>query len=118
MISEETNIFRRPIYSELDDKPDKEVTIELSCTLVEGMKEPVTYKPADYNRVSMQSTNSFNRLIHDFKLIGELMNNFSDRFYDGIARLTYQGKTYDMRKMSDVEELRNTAIHFIGFPDL
>ena len=41
-MSEETNIFRHPIYSELDDKPDKEVTIELSSTLVEGMKEPVT----------------------------------------------------------------------------
>ena len=107
--------FPRAIDSELDSIPDKEVTREVSCIIVKEGKEPTDYKQ---NLTRMESTNSFSKLIHDFKYIGKSMNAYPEKFQNGIAKLTYDGKTYNMRNEDEVNELRNKAIHFVGLPDL
>jgi hypothetical protein len=108
-------IFTRAIDSELDRIPNKEVTREVSCIIVEEGKEPADYKQ---NLTQMESTNSFNRLIRDFMYIGMAMNACPERFQNGIVKLTYDSKTYNMRNEEEVKELRSKAIHFVGLPDL
>jgi hypothetical protein len=110
--------FNHMIYSEMDNVPCMEVTRELHCTLIMENKDPVDYKPEGSNETHKESTNSLNKLIHDYAMIGDIMNRFPDMYRDGVIKLTYDGKTYDMRNKKEVEELRETAIHFIGLPDL
>ena len=111
-------VFEHPISSELDGIRNKEVTRELHCTLVVEGKEPEDYKPADGNRTDLESTNSFNNLIRDYRRIAEIMNRYPGMYRDGVVKLTYDGKTYDLRKESETHELKQKAIHFVGLPDL
>ena len=46
------------------------------------------------------------------------MNRYPGMYRDGVVKLTYDGKTYDLRKESETHELRQKAIHFVGLPDL
>ncbi len=111
-------VFDRPVYSELDDIRDKEVTREFHCTLVIEGKEPEYYAPSGGNKTDMESTNSFSNMIRDYRRIAEIMNRYPGMYRDGVIKLTYDGKTYDLRKESETHELRQKAIHFVGLPDL
>lgn len=111
-------VFDHPIYSELDDIRDKEVTRELHCTLVIEGKEPEYYEPFGGNKTDMESTTSFNRIIHDYRQIALIMNRYPGMYRDGVVKVTYDGITYDLRKESDAHKLRKKAIHFVGLPDL
>ena len=111
-------VFDHPIFSELDEIRDKEVTRELHCTLVVEGKEPEDYKPENGNKTDMESTSSFSNMIRDYRRIAEIMNRYPGMYRDGVVKLTYDGKTYDLRKESETHELRQKAIHFVGLPDL
>lgn len=111
-------VFDRPVYSELDDIRDKEVTREFHCTLAVEGKEPEYYEPSGGNKTDLESTNSFSNLIRDYRRIAEIMNRYPGMYRDGVIKLTYDGKTYDLRKESETHELRQKAIHFVGLPDL
>ena len=111
-------VFNHPIYSELDDIRDKEVTREFHCTLVIEGKEPEYYASSGGNKTDMESTNSFSNMIRDYRRIAEIMNRYPGMYRDGVIKLTYDGKTYDLRKESETHELRQKAIHFVGLPDL
>lgn len=111
-------VFDRPVYSELDDIRDKEVTREFHCTLAVEGKEPEYYEPSGGNKTDLESTNSFSNLIRDYKRIAEFMNRYPGMYRDGVIKLTYDGITYDLRKESDTHKLREKAIHFVGLPDL
>jgi hypothetical protein len=111
-------VFDHPIYSELDDIRDKEVTRELHCTLVIEGKEPEYYEPFGGNKTDMESTNSFSNIIRDYRRIAEIMNRYPGMYRDGVVKVTYDGITYDLRKESDTHKLREKAIHFVGLPDL
>ena len=91
-------VFDHPIFSELDGIRNKEVTRELHCTLVVEGKEPEDYKPADGNRTDLESTNSFNNIIRDYRRIAEIMNRYPGMYRDGVVKLTYDGKTYDSKR--------------------
>ena len=110
--------FGHPIYSELDDIRDKEVTREFHCTLVIEGKEPEYYEPLDGNKTDLESTNSFSNIIRDYRRIAEIMNRYPGMYRDGVVKVTYDGITYDLRKESDTHKLREIAIHFVGLPDL
>ncbi len=111
-------VFDHPVFSELDYIRDKEVTREFHCTLVIEGKTPEDYKPSGGNKTDMESTNSFNNMIRDYRQIAEFMNRYPGMYRDGVIKLTYDGKTYDLRKESETHELIQKAIHFVGLPDL
>lgn len=111
-------VFDHPIYSELDETRNKEVTRELHCTLAVEGKEPEDYKPANGNMTDLESTNSLNNIIRDYRRIAEIMNHYPAMYRDGVVKLTYDGKTYDLRKESETHALKEKAIHFVGLPDL
>ena len=110
--------FDHPAFSKIDDIRDKEVTREFHCTLVLEGKEPEYYEPLDGNKTDMESTNSFNNMIRDYRRIATIMNRYPGMYRDGVVKVTYDGITYDLRKESDTHKLREKAIHYVGLPDL
>ena len=112
-MSEPMNVWHRPIHSELDYQPCMEVTTELEITT-----NPLSNSPFKQGiHTDMESTASLDRLISTFVRLGEIMNNV-ESYSNGIAKITYHGKTYNMRNKDEAKELRRVAIHYIGLPDL
>lgn len=106
------NIWHRSIPSDLDYQPCMEVTTELKYSSNFQFSYPKRGIHTD-----MESTASFDRIITDYHRIGQIMNKVPE-FSDGVAKITYHDKTYNMRCDDDVVELRRVAIHYIGLPDL
>lgn len=112
-MSEPMEVWHRPIHSDLDYTPCMEVTTELVFS--SNVQTP------DYLRqgisVTIESTASFARLISIFESLGEIMNN-EESYSNGIAKITYNDKTYNIRNKDEAKELRRVAIHYIGLLDL
>ena len=109
----EPTIWHRPIHSDLDYQPTMEVTTELEIT-----SNPLSNSPFKQGiHTDMESTAGFDRLISTFKSLGEIMNNV-ESYSNGIAKITYHSKTYNMRNKDEAKELRRVAIHYIGLLDL
>ena len=111
-MSESMNVWHHPIHSELDYQPCMEVTTELEYSSNFQFSYPKRGIHTD-----MESTASLDRLISTFVRLGEIMNNV-ESYSNGIAKITYHGKTYNMRNKDEAKELRKVAIHYIGLPDL
>ena len=111
-MSEPMNVWHRPIHSELDYQPCMEVTTELEYSSNFQFSYPKRGIHTD-----MESTASFDRIIRDYHRIGQVMNRIPE-YGDGIVKITYNGKTYNMRNEDEAKELRRVAIHYIGLPDL
>ena len=112
-MSEPMNVWTRPIHSDLDYQPTMEVTTELEVT-----SNPLSNSPFKQGiHTDMESTASFDRIIRDYHRIGQVMNRIPE-YGDGIVKITYNGKTYNMRNEDEAKELRRVAIHYIGLPDL
>jgi uncharacterized protein with HEPN domain len=104
--------------ADLDYKPCMEVKRELSYTFHgKDFLNSINYKPESENKTTLESTASFDKLIRDYEFIGELINRDPDNFRNGIAKLTYNGVTYNMRNKNEVEELKRIAIHYILYYD-
>lgn len=111
-MSEPMNFWYHPIHSDLDYQPCMEVTTELEYSSNFQFSYPKRGIHTD-----MESTASFDKIITDYHRIGQIMNKVLE-FSDGVAKITYHDKTYNMRCDDDVAELRRVAIHYIGLPDL
>lgn len=112
-MSEPMNVWHRPIHSDLDYQPTMEVTTELKFS---GNVQSTNYLKQGIS-TTIESTASFDKLISTFRNLAEIMNHVED-YNNGIAKITYNGKTYNMRCDDDAIELRRVAIHYIGLPDL
>lgn len=108
----EPTIWHHPIHSDLDYQPCMEVTTELEFSSNAQFSYPKRGIHTD-----IESTSSFDRIIRDYHRIGQVMNRIPE-YGNGIVKITYNGKTYNMRNEDDVKELRRVAIHYIGLPDL
>lgn len=112
-MSEPMNVWHHPIHSDLDYLPCMEVITELEVT-----SNPLTNSPFKQGiHTTTVSTAGFDRLISTFKSLGEIMNNV-ESYSNDIAKITYNGKTYNMRNKDEAKELRRVAIHYVGLPDL
>ena len=111
-MSEPMNIWHHSIHSNLDELPCMEVTTELEVT----SNVQFGY-PKRGIHTNMESTASFDRIIRDYHRMGQVFNRIPE-FSDGVVKITYHDKTYNMRCDDDVAELRRVAIHYIGLPDL
>ncbi|MBQ7276772.1 MAG: hypothetical protein IJS58_05930 [Bacilli bacterium] len=112
-MSEPMEVWHHPIHSDLDYIPCMEVTTELEITTNPLSNSP--FKQGIHN--TRESTASFDRLISTFVRLGEIMNK-EESYSNGIAKIIYNDKTYNMRNKEDAKELRRVAIHYVGLPDL
>lgn len=112
-MSEPMNVWHRPIHSDLDYQPCMEVTTEL---IFSGNVQSTNYLRQGIS-TTIESTSSFDKLISTFRNLAEIMNNV-EGYNNGIAKITYNGKTYNMRNKDEAKEIRRVAIHYIGLPDL
>lgn len=112
-MSEPMESWHHPIHSELDYIPCMEVTTKLEIT-----SNPLHNSPFKQGiHTTRESTASFDRLISVFRTLGNIMNN-DELYSNGIAKITYHDKTYNMRNEDEAKELRRVAIHYVGLPDL
>ena len=112
-MSEPMEAWHHSIHSDLDYIPCMEVTTELEIT-----SNPIHNSPFKQGiHTTRESTASFARLISVYKTLGEIMNN-NESYSNGIAKITYNDKTYNMRNKEEAKELERVAIHYVGLPDL
>ena len=106
-------VWHHPIHSELDYIPCMDITIEFYVSSNHQLK---TYIKQGITEEKV-STSGFDFIIRQLRMIGQIMNVDSE-YSKGVAKITYNGKTYNMRNEDEIKELKRVAIHYVGLPDL